>query len=119
MTNEIPVNMFLFFLSAQFVLLLYSLAIKRDGERIDYMITCAISGVLGWIDANMILNGNINMVQSDGTTYSYIPVQSLPLHYFLLSMAIISFILLAWFVFDFIQKRIEKDKIMSALEGDF
>ena len=116
MTNEIPVSMFLFFLSIQFVLLLYSLAINRDGERIDYMITCAISGVLGWLNANMVLNENVNEITSTGT---FVPIQSLPLHYFLLAVAIISFIILVWFVFDFIQKRIEKDKIMSALDGDF
>lgn len=119
MTNEIPVSMFLFFLSIQFILLIYSLVIKRDGERIDYMITCAISSVLGWVNANMILSGNVNIVQSDGSSYSYIPVQSLPMHYFLLAIAIISLVILVWFVFDFFQKRIEQDKIMSALEGEF
>ena len=119
MTNEIPVSMFLFFLSVQFILLVYSLVIKRDGERIDYIITCGISAVLGWINANMVLNGNVTLLQSTGTVYTFVPIRSLPMHYFLLAIAIISMILLIWFVFDYFQKRIEQDRIMSALEGEF
>lgn len=114
MTNEIPVSMFLFMLAVQFGLLIYSMAIKRDGERIDYMITAGLSGILGWLNANMILNENVNMLQSDGTTYSYIPIQSLPLHYFLLAVAIISFIITIWFVIEFYKQNMEKSEIMSA-----
>ncbi len=119
MTNEIPISMYLFFLSMQFILLIYSFVVRRDGERIDYLITLALSTALGWLNANQILNKNVNMLQSDGTAFSYIPIQSLPIHYFLLAVAIMSFVILCWFLFEFIQKRVEKDQIMSALDGDF
>lgn len=119
MTNEIPVGIFLFLLGVQFILLIYSLVVRRDGERIDYMITIGLSAILGWMNANMILNGNVNMIQSDGATYSYIPVQSLPLHYFLLAVAIVSIIILFWFIIEYFRKRMEKDLNLSSFDGDW
>jgi len=118
MTNEIPVSLFSLFLIIQFGLLIYSIAIKRTSERIDYMITAGLSGILGYLNSNMILNSNVNMLQSDGTTYSYIPIQSLPLHYFLLGVSIITFLILFWFIIDFFRMKMEENNVLSALDGD-
>lgn len=113
MTNEIPVSLFLFMLIAQFGLLLYSVAIKKDGDRIDHVLTASISSILGWLNANLILNGNVNEITQTGV---FVPIQSLPVHYFLLSVAIISVILVFYFVIEFFRMRVENEQVFSALE---
>lgn len=119
MTNEIPVSIYLFMLAGQFLMLLYALAIfGRHEERIDHIITASLSAILGWLNANLALNGNVNIIQSDGTTYSYIPVQSLPLHYFLLAVAIVSMIIVFWFVLDHFRQKVEEEQVFTALGGN-
>jgi uncharacterized membrane protein len=114
MVNEIPINLFSILIVADFVLILYTI-LKINKPAVDSIITAAISAFLSFICANMILNGNVVAIQSTGTEYSYIPIQSLPLHYILLMFGSIMSVVAVFFVYSYISNYLEKEKSFSAL----
>lgn len=118
MVNEIPLSLFSIILVVDFVLILYTILKITKPPTIDSILTAFISAFLSFIAANSILNGNVVIIQSTGTVYSYIPIQSIPLNYLLLMFGVIMSIVTVFFVFTFIHNYLEKEKSFSAL-GDW
>lgn len=111
--NEIPLSFFIVLVIVQLVLMVYAFIRKSDGMYSN-VFAGFLSGFLGFLNANMILNGNVVVIQSDGSTYSYIPVQSLPVHYFLLGLGVIMVIVTVFLVFGVLYSMLNK-KQESAL----
>lgn len=84
--NEITNSMFILLMLVQFVTAGWVLIRINNPEPIDILMSL-ISTVFGFVNANMILNGNVNVVVADTLTTKYVPIQSLPLHYLLLMLA--------------------------------
>ena len=81
--NEILYGMFMLLMVVQFVTAGWVLLRINDPEPIDIIISL-ISTIFGYVNSNMILNGNVNLYTVDT---SFVPIQSLPLHYLLLMLA--------------------------------
>lgn len=78
-------------------LLLFSLVYRENLARI---ITSFVAAVLSYINAQVILNGNVVLIQTTGTTYTFIPIQVPGLNYLWLFLGIVSFLLFILFILD-------------------
>ena len=109
--NEIPLSLYIFMCITAVGLIVFSLIYNENFVRI---ITSFISMVLSYVNATVILNGNVVMVQTDGSTYSYIPITIPALNYFWLFLALLSLLLVVLFVADEIninlQSNIDKEQ---------
>lgn len=89
-------------------LILFSLVYRENLARI---ITSFISVMICYINAQVILNGNVVLIQTVGSTYAYIPITVPGLNYLWLFLAIVSFLLFVLFIIDEINMHImEKDE---------
>lgn len=106
MASEIPLSLYLFMCSTAIGLIIFSLVYNENFVRI---ITSFIATVLSYVNAMVILNGNVVVIQSTGTTFSYIPVEVPALNYLWLFFAILSFILMCLFIADLINVNIQTE----------
>jgi hypothetical protein len=95
--NEIPLSLYIAMCGAALGLIIFSLVYNENFVRI---ITSLVAMVLSYVNAQTILNGNVVLIQSTGTSYSYIPVIVPALNYIWLFLAILSFILALLFIAD-------------------
>lgn len=116
MVNELPLNYFTFLTIIQIGLLIYCFL---DFNKNLFLrgFGALLSAIIGYTNSNMILNGSVVLVQSDGTTYSYIPVQSLPVHYLLLGLTIVAGLLFIMFIIRILQHSFEKAGAFEPLGG--
>ena len=82
---------------AALALILFSLVYRENLARI---ITSFIAVIISYINAQVILNGNVVLIQTTGTTYTFIPIQVPGLNYLWLFLGIVSFLLFALFIID-------------------
>lgn len=115
--NEIPLNLFSIFLIADLILILYAFLKINKAPTIDVIFASSISAFLSFISANMILNGEVVAIQSTGTEYSFIPIQSLPIHYLLLGFGVVMSIFTVFFTYQYLMNYFEKEKTFSAIGG--
>lgn len=116
MVNELPLSYFTILTVLQIGLLLYCFA-DFDNKLYLRGFSSLISAIIGYGNANMILNGSIVLVQSDGSSYSYISVQSLPIHYLLLGLTIVAGLLFIMFIIRIMQHSFEKAGAFEPLGG--
>ncbi len=83
--NEITLSLYIILVIVQLVTMGWVLFRIMDPGTIDILISL-ISVVFGYVNAQMILNGNVNVIVADTSTTVYIPIQSLPIHYLLLAL---------------------------------
>jgi len=95
--NEIPLSLFNVMSVCTLALMLFSLIYRENIVRI---ITSFITMVLAYVNSYLIINGNVVMIQSDGETYSYIPVINTTYNYFWLFIAILMGIFMELFIAD-------------------
>jgi len=115
--NEIPLNLFSIFIVADFVLILYVLLKINKPPTMDMILASFISAFLSFISANMILNGEVVAIQSTGTEYSYIPIQSMPIHYLLLGFGCCMMIFAVYFIISYINGYFDNKNKFSAIGG--
>ena len=84
--NEITISMYLILVLVQLITAAWVLIRISDPAPMDILISL-ISSIFGFVNAQMILNGNVVVIVADMTGSNYIPIQSLPMHYLLLAMA--------------------------------
>ncbi len=106
MVNEIPLSLYIFMCTAAICLIIFSLINRDNFVRI---ITAFISMILSYVNASVILNGNVVLIQSTGSSYSYIPVEISALNYFWLLLAVLSGLLVILFVADLINSSLQAD----------
>jgi len=97
MVNEIPLSLFIFMCIAALGLILFSLVYRENLARI---ITSFVAAVISYINAQVILNGNVVLIQTTGTTYTFIPIQVPGLNYLWLFLGLVSFLLFVLFILD-------------------
>jgi len=95
--NEIPLSLYIFMCASSLFLFVFSLVYRENYARI---ITSFISVVMSYINAQVILNGNVVLIQTTGTTYTYIPIQVPGLNYLWMFLGIVSFLLFVLFIVD-------------------
>ena len=92
--------------TASIGLIIFSLINRENFVRI---ITSFVAMILSYVNALVILNGNVVLVQTDGTTFSYIPIEVPALNYFWLLLAILSGLLLILFIADLINTYLQSE----------
>lgn len=110
-------NLFSIFLIVDLLLILYAFLKINKTPTIDVILASSISSFLSFITANMILNGEVVAIQSTGTEYSFIPIQSLPIHYLLLGFGVVMSIFTVFFTYKYLIDYFEKANTFSALGG--
>jgi len=95
--NEIPLSLYIFMNVATLSLFIFSLVYRENFVRI---ITSFITMLLSYVNAQVILNGNVVLIQTTGTTYTYIPIQVPALNYVWIFLGAISFLLFILFILD-------------------
>ena len=114
--NEIPLSLYIFMSVAALGLILFSLVYYVNIARI---ITSFISVVMSYINAQVIINGNVVLIQTTGTTYTYIPIQVPGLNYLWLFLGVVSFLLFVLFIIDEINIHImDKEDIKQKEEQE-
>ncbi len=115
--NEIPLSLYIAISIFTLVLIIFTFIYNENIVRI---ITAFISMILSYTNAMQIVNGNVVLVQSDGETYSYIPVTNLTYNYFWLFMAIMMAAFTILFTIDMINKQfqdaLEEKKLKDEVE---
>ena len=101
--NEIPLSLYIFMCVAALGLIIFSLVYRENLARI---ITSFISVIMSYVNAQVILNGNVVLIQTTGTTYTYIPIQVSGLNYLWIFLGIVSFLLFVLFILDEINLHI-------------
>lgn len=101
--NEIPLSLYIFMCVAALGLILFSLVYRENLARI---ITSFIAVIMSYVNAQVILNGNVVLIQTTGTTYAYIPIQVPGLNYLWTFLGVVSFLLFALFIIDEINLHI-------------
>ncbi len=116
--NEIPLSLYIFMCTVAIGLIIFSLIYKEGFARI---ITSFIAMILSYVNASVILNGNVVLIQSTGSTFSYIPIEISALNYFWSFLSILSAILMFMFVADLINTALqsELDEKQREAEQDF
>ncbi len=87
-------------------LIVFSLINRENFIRI---ITSFIATILSYVNASTILNGNVTLIQSTGSSFSYIPITIPALNYFWLFLAILSALLVVLFVADEINLKLQSE----------
>lgn len=113
MVNEITVTIFTVMVIMQLSLAVLTFILKQDGYAHIYV--ALLSTILGFVNANIILNGNVVTIISDGITYSYLPMQSLPIHYFLLAVSLTMLFITVMLAVKLLKDKAEKDSTFSAM----
>ncbi len=106
MVNEIPLSLYIFMCTAAIGLIVFTLINRDNFVRI---ITAFIAMVLCYVNASVILNGNVVLIQSTGASFSYIPVEVSALNYFWLMLAVLSGLLVIMFIADLINTSLKAD----------
>lgn len=101
--NEIPLSLFIALNAGTLILIVFSLLNRENLIRI---VTSFLSMTLAYVNSFLILNNNVVMIQSDGDTYSFIPITNTTLNYLWLFIAMIMAIFLALFIMDEINLQI-------------
>jgi len=116
--NEIPLALYMFMCAVSIALIVFSLIERENFVRI---ITSFIAMVLSYVNASVILNGNVVLIQTDGVTHSYIPVMIPALNYFWLFLALLSALLVVLFIADLINLSLqsELDEKQSDAEQEY
>ncbi len=114
--NEIPLSLYVFMSASALGLLIFSLVYTENFVRI---ITSFISSVLSYVNGMVILNGNVVVIQSDGSTYSYIPVEIPALNYFWTFLALLSFILMILFIADMVNIDLQTELDEKEAEANY
>lgn len=123
--NELPISIFGMLLALDLIIIAYSLhGISFDKPTtVDKIIASVIASPLSFILASSIINGTVVENYVDTTGYHYIPVQSLPLHYFLLGfavlMGVITLLLIAKFISDHFESLDKKSSIGDWHQNSF
>lgn len=112
--NEIPLSLYIAMNAGALILIVFSL-INR--ENIIRIITSFLAMTLSYVNSFLILNNNVVMIQSDGDTYSFIPITNTPLNYLWLFIALIMAIFLALFIMDEINMQINTG-LVNEEEGE-
>ena len=115
--NELPLNFFIFLVVLQFLAAFYTiLTITPD---FPHIFTAATSGLLGYVNANMILNGNVVTIAATTTTTTYIKIQSIPVHYLLLGFAVCMSLIAVYLVVAWIMTVVtdKKEQDFFSFEG--
>lgn len=97
MVNEIPLSLFNIMNVVTLALMIFTLIYNENIVRI---ITAFITTILSYVNSFIIINGNVVEIQTDGVTYSYIPIINTTLNYFWLFIAIIMGIFTVLFIID-------------------
>ena len=84
--NEITLSLYIILVIVQLLTMAWVLIRLMEPAPIDILVGL-ISVVFGYVNSQMILNGNVNVIVADTSTTTYIPIQSLPFHYLLLALA--------------------------------
>jgi len=116
--NEIPLSLYIFMCVSALGLIIFSLVYRENFARI---ITSLVSVILSYINAQVILNGNVVLIQTTGTTYTYIPIQISGLNYLWLLLGVISFLLFILFIIDEINIHImtkDEKKQLDEMEAE-
>lgn len=116
MVNEIPLSLYVFMCVSALGLIIFSLIYNENFVRI---ITIFIASILSYVNGMVILNGNVVLIQTDGTSYSYIPVQITALNYFWTFLALLSFILLVLFIADLINVNLQSELDEKEAEANY
>lgn len=118
--NELPLSIFEILTILNFILIAYSFYNIDFNKpiKIDKIITAIISSPLSFILSNSIINGTITETYVDTTGLHYVPIQSLPFHYFLMGFAVLMTILSVLLIIKFISDHFETLQKKSAL-GDW
>jgi hypothetical protein len=95
--NEIPLSLFNVMSVITFILILFTLIYKENFVRIT---TAFISMILSYVLSFIIINGNVVIIQSTGTAYTYIPIINTTLNYFWLFIAIVMGLFTVLFIID-------------------
>lgn len=114
MANEIPLALFITMNAIAIGMLVFTLINRENFIRI---MTSFISMVLSYVNSMVILSGNVVSIESDGTTYIYIPIVNTTLNYFWLFLAIVSALLMILFILDEINIRLEEE--LSEEEAEY
>ena len=107
--NEIPLSLYIFMCVSTLFLFIFSLIYRENFARI---ITSLISVLMSYVNAQVILNGNVVLIQTTGTAYTYIPIHVPALNYVWMFLGVISFLLFILFIIDEINLSImaKRDK---------
>ncbi len=101
--NEIPMELYIFMCVAALSLIVFSLISRENFVRI---ITSFISMILSYVNASVILNGNVISLTSTGT---FIPIKIPALNYFWLLLAVLSALLMLMFLADLINISLQSE----------
>ncbi len=104
--NEIPLSLYIFMCTVAIALIIFSLINRENFVRIT---TSFIAMILSYVNASVILNGNVTLIQSTGSSFSYIPIIIPALNYFWLFLAILSALLVVLFVADEINLKLQSE----------
>lgn len=113
--NEIPLSLYIFMCGAALALIVFSLINRENFVRI---ITSFIAMILSYVNASVILNGNVVLIQSTGTSYLYIPIEISALNYLWLLLALLSGLLVVLFVADEINLKLQSELDTEQAEAD-
>lgn len=109
MVNEIPTSLFIVMVIAQMAFMLLAFIFNQQENNFG-VFAGMLSVVFGFVNANMILNGNVVYITDTGTT---VVVRSLPVHYLLQGMAIFMSIATLYLILMMVQRYIAKDKTLN------
>ncbi len=101
--NEIPLELYLFMCISALSLIVFSLVYRENFVRI---ITSFIAMILSYVNASVIINGNVVSITSTGTS---VPIIISSLNYFWLLLSVLSFLLFMLFIVDEINIRLQSD----------
>ena len=90
--NEITPSLFTIMVMVQLVASGWVIFRVMEPQVIDILVALFAS-IFGYVNAQMMLNGNVAYIVADTTTTTYVPIQSIPMHYLLLTIAAIMTIL--------------------------
>ena len=114
MVNEIPLSLFIVMNIFSLGFVIFSVLYNESIVRI---LAAFIGTVLSYVNSMVLLGGNVVMVQTDGVTYSYIPIINTTYAYFWQFIAVIAGFFLLLFLADAIntatQPELEEDEYID------
>ena len=108
--NELPLSLFIANEVLTFGLIIFTFIYRENLLR---TITAFLSMILAYVNSMVLINGNVVLIQTTGTAYSYITISNAPLSYFYLFIAILMGLFTILFIADEVNMYLS-----SELPGD-
>ena len=111
MVNEITVSIFIAMLTIDGALVLLAFLGGKLPNHIN-IISSVLATTLTFVLSHSILNGNVVIVKSDDT---FLPIQSLPIFYFLEGIAVFLVIFTAFLIYTAIKEGFEQHSVFEGM----